>query len=909
MKSWNEIRKDATRFAKEWENAYDEKSQAQSFLKDLLGVFGVNANKQATFESRIKLLDGSQGYIDLLWKGVLLVEMKSAGKDLNAAFEQAKGYTQTLPPAEVPRAILCCDFQRFELHDLTNDGRVIKFKLSQLRRYVKAFAVLFNIGDGSPLEQDPVNREAAECMAHLHDALKDIGYTGRSLEVYLCRLLFCLFAEDAHIFDDDQFTTYIRTRTNADGSDLAQHLESIFYILDTPPERRLKILEESLAKFPYVNGGLFRDRLPLAAFTPKMRESLIRCGDMDWVNISPAIFGSMFQGVMDDDLRRALGAHYTSEENILKVIRPLFLDRLRDEFTQVCALQGPARRARLMAFHDKIASLTFFDPACGCGNFLIIAYREIRQLESDILDALYGDSADQYLDITSLLKVSVDQFYGIELEEFPAEIARVALWLVDQLENLKIADRFGQYFARIPIKATAHIVCGNALTTDWSTLQPKNVDGTPRPYSFIFGNPPFVGAMYMSREQKAEMLQVFQGLKMAGELDYVCAWYKKAADLIQGTNTRCAFVSTNSISQGQQVSPLWSSVSAKIDFAYRTFKWTNEARGMAAVHCVIIGFSAVGVKEKFIFKGDSKIKAKNINGYLVDATSVIIDNRGKPICDVPPMNFGNMPRDGGNLIIEAEEYDNFIKEEPQALPLIRPLLGAVEFLHGKKRYCLWLVNASPALIKNCPKVRERIEACRQMRLDSKAAATRKFAATPGLFCQITQPEGKDYIAIPRVSSERRDYIPIGFLTANTIVTDLLQIIPDATLYHFGILTSRMHNAWMRAVAGRLKSDYRYSKDLVYNNFIWPTPTESQKANIEQAAQKILDVRSRYLDSDETCSLADLYDPDLMPPDLTQAHVKLDSLVDKAYGHSFVDDAERVSHLFELYAEAAKDDSK
>ena len=892
MKSWNDIRRDATRFSKEWEHAYDEKSQAQSFLKDFLSVFGVNANKQATFEYRVKHLDGSQGFIDLFWKGVLLVEMKSAGRDLAAAFEQAKAYTQTLPPAEIPRMILCSDFQRFELHDLTNDGRATKFRLSQLRRYVKSFAVLFGIGDGSPVEQDPVNREAAECMARLHDSLKAVGYTGRNLEVYLCRLLFCLFAEDAHIFDDNQFTDYIRRHTVDDGSDLAQHLESIFYILDTPPEKRLSILTEQLAKFPYVNGGLFHDRLPPAAFTSEMRRALIGCGDMDWVNISPAIFGAMFQGVMDNGLRRALGAHYTSEENILKVIRPLFLDRLRAEFVQICRLQGPARKARLHAFHDRIASLTFLDPACGCGNFLIVAYRELRQLESDILDALYGDEPDRYLDVTSLLKVSVDQFYGIEIAEFPAEIARVALWLVDQLENLKVADRFGQYFARIPIKATAHIVCGNALTTDWAALRER--------FDYIFGNPPFVGFTYMDESQKHEMLSLFPRTKI---LDYVTGWYKKASDFIQGSDTRCAFVSTNSITQGEQVAPLWEELNVVIDFAYRPFKWSNEARGMAAVHCVIIGFSAQGVREKVVFEDGRANRARNINAYLADAPDCVVSSRSRPLCDVPSMVYGNKPVDGGNLILEADEYEELLRNEPFARQYIKPLLGSREYINRLPRYCLWLKDVSPVELRRMPLVMERIERCRQMRLASRDEGARKLASRAMLFRDTNNPESA--IIVPSVSSERRLYVPIGFIDGSSIVTNLALFIPDATIYHFGVLTSQMHNAWMRAVCGRLKSDYRYSKDVVYNNFVWPVPPASLKAKIEVAAQTVLDVRRRWMDADERCSLAVLYDPDTMPPDLVEAHAKLDALVDRAYGRAFMDDAERVAHLFTLYAEAVR----
>ena len=889
MKSWNDIRRDATRFSKEWEHAYDEKSQAQSFLKDFLSVFGVNANKQATFEYRVKHLDGSQGFIDLFWKGVLLVEMKSAGRDLAAAFEQAKAYTQTLPPAEIPRMILCSDFQCFELHDLTNDGRVTKFRLSQLRRYVKSFAVLFGIGDGSPVEQDPVNREAAECMARLHDSLKAVGYTGRNLEVYLCRLLFCLFAEDAQIFDDNQFTDYIRRHTADDGSDLAQHLESIFYILDTPPEKRLSILTEQLAKFPYVNGGLFHDRLPPAAFTSEMRRALIGCGDMDWVNISPAIFGAMFQGVMDNGLRRALGAHYTSEENILKVIRPLFLDRLRAEFVQICRLQGPARKARLHAFHDRIASLTFLDPACGCGNFLIVAYRELRQLESDILDALYGDEPDRYLDVTSLLKVSVDQFYGIEIAEFPAEIARVALWLVDQLENLKVADRFGQYFARIPIKATAHIVCGNALTTDWAMLRGR--------FDYIFGNPPFVGRTFKGAEQQAEIAVFFDNK----DIDYVACWYAKASDFIQGTDTRCAFVSTNSITQGEQVAPLWRRLKVRIDFAYRPFRWSNEARGMAAVHCVIIGFSAEGHTEKFIVDGNSTRKVRHVNPYLLDAPDVYVTGRSRPISDVPQMRFGNMPLDGGNLIVEGCDYNAFVAAEPLAVPYIKNLVGSKEFINRIPRYCLWLKDVPPATLRQMPLVVERIERCRQMRLASRDEGARKLASRAMLFRDTNNPESA--IVVPSVSSERRLYVPIGFIDDKTIASNLVLFVPGATIYHFGVLTSQMHNAWMRAVCGRLKSDYRYSKDVVYNNFVWPDPPSALKTKIEDVAQTVLDVRRRWMDADERCSLAVLYDPDTMPPDLVEVHARLDTLVDHAYGRSFADDAERVAHLFLLYAKA------
>jgi len=921
MKSWNEIRAAATAFSKRWKTAYDEKGQAQSFLKEFFELFGVDTVAQATFEHRVKFPDGSQGYVDCFWQGRILIEMKSKGKDLDVAYAQAMDYVRALPDQSIlPRVIVVSDFQRWRFYDLAKDNALTEFKLSDLRKYVTLFGFMIGAESEEVREQDPVNRQAAEKMARLHDALKDIGYSGHELETYLVRLLFCLFAEDTTIFKPGQFSNFIAQHTAEDGSDLASKIAELFQVLNTPPEKRLSTRDEAVAAFPYVNGNLFGEMLPMPAFSAAMRKALLECGALDWAKISPAIFGAMFQGVMDKDARHDLGAHYTSEKNILNVIRPLFLEGLREEFDRLRLITGPSKRVKLTAFHDRLAALTFLDPACGCGNFLLIAYRELRRLETDLLEELHKDDPAMVLDVSTLCKVDVSQFYGIEIEPFPAEIAKVALWLMDHLCNLDVAKRFGQYFVRIPIKASPHIVCANALTMDWRELSPH--------FSYIFGNPPFLGAMRILPEQKQDMELVFGSKqKMLGELDFVTAWFKKASDFIQGTDTRCAFVATNSITQGQQVPVLSRAMNIQIDFAYRTFKWSNEAKGVAAVHCVIIGFHGrAGVPSpaaidsttnvalgrdcggrgatrptKTIFDGKTAMPAKHINGYLLDAPDVIVESRSKPLCDVPPMNFGNMPRDGGNLIIEAEDYEQFIEDDPQAAPLIRPLLGAEEFLHNKKRYCLWLVGAMPSLIKSCPKVCARIEACRQMRLASKATATQKFAATPGLFCQITQPEGKDYIAIPRVSSERRTYIPIGFLTAETIVTDLLQIVPDATLYHFGILTSRMHNAWMRAVAGRLEMRYRYSKDIVYNNFIWPNASEECKAKIETAAQAVLDARVIYPNQ----SLAELYDPRFMPPELVKAHQHLDMLVDKAYGRTFANDNERVAHLFNLYAEAVK----
>ncbi|MGN0833869.1 MAG: DNA methyltransferase [Kiritimatiellia bacterium] len=924
MKSWNEIRKAATAFSKRWKDAYDEKSQAQSFLKEFFAVFGVDAVTVATFEHRVKFVDGSQGYIDCFWPGKILVEMKSRGKDLDAAFEQAMDYVRSLPDAsQMPRAIVVSDFARVRFYDLSRDCALTEFALKDLRKCVTLFGYMIGAEESGEIrEQNPVNRKAAEKMAALHDAMKAVGYTGHPLEVYLVRLLFCLFAEDTGIFKPNQFCDFIKSRTAEDGRDLAPQLALLFDTLNR--EQRLVNLDETIAAFPYVNGGLFAEPLPMAAFSAEMRDALLDCAALDWSKISPAIFGAMFQGVMDEQARHDLGAHYTSEENILKLIRPLFLDSLRAEFDAVRALKGKAKEVRFHAFHDKIAALTFLDPACGCGNFLLIAYRELRRLEMDVLEELHRDSPERFLDVSQLCKVSVSQFSGLEIEPFPAEIAKVALWLMDHLCNLEVADRFGQYFARIPIKDSPHIVCANALTTDWGELlAAKNAKSAKTCFDYIMGNPPFLGAMRILDSQRQDMALVFgREQKMLGELDLVTAWFKKASDLIQGTATKCALVATNSITQGQQATALWPSLNIEIDFAYRTFKWRNEAKGNAAVHCVIIGLHAKSARaesaenaevepslrilrtarEKIIYDSDGMATpAAHINGYLMDAPDIVIASRSKPLCDVPPMNFGNMPRDGGNLIIEADEYEDFVRDEPQAAPFIRPLLGAEEFLHGLKRYCIWLVDADLALLHRCPKILDRVEKCRQMRLASKAAATRKFAATPGLFCQITQPEGKDYIAIPRVSSERREYIPIGFLTSATKVTDLLQIIPGATRYHFGVLTSRMHMAWMRAVAGRLEMRYRYSKDIVYNNFVWPDLDDSAPlgAKIAAAARAVLDARAAH----PGATLADLYDPLTMPPELVKAHAHLDALVDKAYGlKPSATDSDRVALLFKLYAE-------
>lgn len=910
MKSWNEIRKAATAFSKRWRNAYDEKAQAQSFLKEFFAVFGVDAVTVATFEHRVKFSDGSQGYADCFWQGRILVEMKSAGRDLDAASQQAMEYVRTLPSADYPHAVVVSDFQRIRFYNLEKDNALTEFALKDLRKYVTLFGYMIGADDGGEIrEQDPVNRKAAEQMARLHDAMKSVGYTGHPLEVYLVRLLFCLFAEDTSIFKPEQLSHFIKCDSSPDGHDLAQQLAALFETLNTPPGRRLSILDEALAAFPYVNGGLFAEALPMAAFSADMRKALLDCAALDWSKISPAIFGAMFQGVMDEKARHDLGAHYTAEEYILRLIRPLFLDALRAEFNAICALKGRAKETRLRAFHEKIASLTFLDPACGCGNFLLIAYRELRRLEMDVLEELHRDDPGQFLDVSQLCKVNVSQFYGIEIEPFPAEIAKVALWLMDHLCNMEVADRFGQYFARIPIKDSPHIVCANALTIDW-----------PRT-DYVLGNPPFLGFTWMSAEQKADMLALFPKNK---NLDFVCCWYKKANDLIQGTATRCAFVSTNSITQGEQVAPLWKNLNIEIDFAYRTFKWHNEAKGVAAVHCVIIGFHAKvspaenaenaennsslrplrPLREKTIYDSDgTAIPAAHINGYLMDSPDVIVESHNRVLDSEEALKMinGNKPVDGGNLIVEADDYPRFASDEPRSLPYLKRLIGSRELINRLPRWCLWLKGVSPVALREMPMVLDRVAKCKAVRLASKDPAARKLADTPTLFRETNNP--KTAIVIPEVSSESRRYVPMDFIDDSVVCTNKIQMIPDATLYHFGILTSQMHMAWMRAVCGRLESRYSYSKDIVYNNFVWPRPSEELRTKISAAAQTILGVRKAYLDADERCSLAALYDATAMPPDLVKAHAHLNALVDKAYSLSpSCTDADRVAHLFKLYAE-------
>ncbi|MGD9887897.1 MAG: class I SAM-dependent DNA methyltransferase [Halothiobacillaceae bacterium] len=894
--SWNDIRARALAFSNEWADASRENADAKPFWVSFFNVFGLSAKRVASFEEPVKKLGAKQGFIDLFWKGVLLVEHKSRGKNLDAAYTQALDYFPGIQERDLPRYIIVSDFARIRLHDLEN-GEEHEFQLEELHQNIQLFGFIAGYQTRSFGTQDPVNIKAAELLGRLHDTFEASDYSGHALEVLLVRILFCLFAEDTSIFERQIFQDFIEQRTHEDGSDLGARLAHLFQVLNTPPEKRGKNLDDQLAAFPYVNGKLFGETLLIPDCNRAMREALLNCSALDWSRISPAIFGSLFQSVMDSRERRNLGAHYTTETNILKAIHPLFLDTLETE------LAACKTTRQLEAFHDKLAQIRVFDPACGCGNFLVIAYRELRRLELETLQRLrtHGQLA---LDTSALVLVDVDQFYGIEIEEFPAQIAQVALWLTDHQMNMRVSEAFGQYFVRLPLKKAPNIVHGNALRLDWHDVV------APEKLSYIVGNPPFIGAKFLNDAQRSEMTGIFAGVKNAGLVDYVSAWYRKATDYMQANPAiHAAFVSTNSITQGEQVGALWPDLLArgiKLHFAHRTFQWTSEARGKAAVHCVIIGFGLRDVSEKWIFEYDNPksephaIKVSRINPYLVDAPDVVLANRSKPLCAVPEIGIGNKPIDGGHYLFTPDERDAFIAIEPNAAQWFRRWLGADEFINGYERWCLWLGDCPPNELRRMPEALKRVEAVKQFRLASKSAPTRKLAETPTRFHVENMPDST-YLLVPRVSSEKRVYVPIGFIRVDTLTSDSALISKNATPYHFGILTSMMHNAWMRAVAGRLESRYRYSAGIVYNNFPWPEPTDKQRASIEQCAQAVLDARADF----PAATLADLYDPRTMPPELVKAHQALDKAVDAAYGvRSFESEAKRVAFLFERYQQLA-----
>jgi len=921
--SLNEIKDRALAFSREWEGERSEKAEAQTFWNDFFNIFGISRRRLASFEEPVRRArtrfdekGGKGGFIDLFWRGVLIAEHKSSGRDLDSAYKQALDYFEGIAERDLPRYVIVSDFARIRLYDLDEDTQK-EFPLKELYRNIKLFGFIAGYTTQLITAQDPVNIKAAERMGRLHDRLRSAGYDGHALEVMLVRLLFCLFAEDTTLFEPrGSFRDFIENSTREDGSDLGPQLSLLFQVLNTPEGSRQRNLEEALAAFPYVNGRLFEEPLSIPSCDSAMRGLLLDCCALDWGRISPAIFGALFQCVMDEEgtaRRRNLGAHYTSEENILKLIKPLFLDSLWAEFNAVKRSTN-----KLFDLLKKISGLKFFDPACGCGNFLVIAYRELRLLELEILRAARA-TGQMHLDIFQLVQVNVNQFYGIEIEEFPAQIAQVALWLTDHQMNMLVSEEFGQYFRRLPLINSASIHCGNALRMDWNdVISAEQVD-------YIFGNPPFVGAKLLNDEQRTDMEYVFEGLEHYGVLDYVTAWYMKAAHYVRGDNAlsafldsmagarktprervRIAFVSTNSITQGEQVGVLWPELlrlGVKIHFAHRTFQWNNEARGKAAVHCVIIGFALHDTDLKVIYdyddiKGDAHaLQARNINPYIVDANDVVLLRRSHPLCNVPEIGIGNKPIDGGNYLFTPEEKEAFLKLEPKARQWFRRWIGSDEFINNIERWCLWLGDCPPEELRRMPEAIKRVEAVRSFRLTSKSAPTRKLADTPTHFHVENIPD-KPYMLVPRHSTEKRTIIPIGFVEPTSLSGDANLIIPHATLYHFGVFSSAMHMAWVRYVCGRIKSDYRYSKDIAYNNFPWPdSPTEKQRAAIEEAAQGVLDSRAAHPEA----SLADLYDPVAMPPDLRKAHQMLDKAVDAAYGRkNFTTDAERVAFLFDLY---------
>ena len=906
--SWNEIRARAARFAAEWRDAAYEKGETQSFYNDFFDIFGVKRRSVARYEEHVQKLDYRSGFIDLFWPGVLLVEQKSAGRDLAKAYEQAGEYFDALPERVRPRYFLVSDFQTFHLYD-RDERRQCAFALSDLPAHVEEFGFIIGVQRRAFRDQDPANVKAAELVGRLHDALLAAGYRGHDLERLLVRIVFCLFADDTGIFEPrDMFLHFIETRTRADGTDLGSRLSELFQVLDTPEADRQATLDEDLARFPYVNGDLFRGALRIPAFDAAMRARLLDACWFNWSNISPAIFGALFQSVMDPAQRRHQGAHYTTEKNILKVIEPLFLDELRAEFGQLRTLKR-GRARQLQAFQAKLGSLTFFDPACGCGNFLIIAYRELRLLEIEVvreLRALAGEASQRRLDATELSVIDVDQFYGIEIGEFPVRIAETALWMMDHIMNNRLNLEFGETYARIPLAASPHIVCGDALETDWSRVLP------PEACAYVLGNPPFGGAKFQSPAQRAQVHRIAALGGSGGTLDYVAAWFIRAGEYVRQSPARIGYVATNSITQGEQVAQLWPILfdrcRLRISFAHRTFAWGSDARGKAHVHVIILGLDrqegTQAVKRLFSYpdiNGDpEETRHAALSPYLFDAgglsnPGLAVREESKPINGLPKLITGSKPIDNGYYIFTTEERAQFLAQEPKAEPFLRPFIGAREYLQGGRRWILALHNASPAVLAGLPRVKERVAQVRAYRAASQSKATQRLAATPMIYHVNVLPE-QPFLVIPQTSSERREYIPIGWLEPPVIPSDKLRLRPHATLADFALLTSAMHMAWMRAVAGRLKSDYSYSVGIVYNTFPMP-PAGAKMSRLESPAQAILNARANHPDA----MLSDLYDPDLMPADLRRAHQALDRAVDRLYRRTgFASERERIEHLFALY---------
>ncbi len=907
--SWNEVRLRAAAFSEAWKDASYEKGETQSFYNDFFAVFGVQRRNVARYEQHVAKLDNRSGFIDLFWPGVLLVEQKSAGRDLARAYEQAAEYFDALPERDRPRYILVSDFRTFDLHDL-DERQSVTFPLADLPGKVEAFGFILGVQRRAFRDQDPVNIQASELVGRLHDALSDAGYKGHDLEQFLVRLVFCLFADDTGIFEPrDILLDFIETRTGADGVDLGPLISQLFQELNTPEDGRLATLDADLEQFPYVDGDLFRFPLRIPSFDSEMRRKLLDACKFDWSGISPAIFGALFQSVMDPAERRAQGAHYTTEKNILKVIEPLFLDDLRGEFERLKARKGSSRLAGLRKFQARLGDLTFFDPACGCGNFLIIAYRELRLLEMEVIREIRvvtSTTGQEVIDVGSESMVDVDQFYGIEIGEFPARIAETALWMMDHVMNNRLSLEFGQTYARIPLHKSPHIVHDDALEIDWGAVLP------PESCSYVFGNPPFVGAKLQTPRQREQVRRTIALGGNGGTLDYVAAWFVKAGEYLDRTSGRIGFVATNSVTQGEQAGQLWPVLLGRygleIAFAHRTFAWGSDARGEAHVHVVILGLDrrehARPHKRLFTYPAldaePEESRPRAVSPYLIDAAGladphVTVREENAPINGMRRLVIGSKPIDGGQYIFDAAQRRALLESEPGAAQFLRPFVGSREYLQGGERWILALHDASPSELAQLPLVKQRVAAVRQYRLASDSEPTQQLAQTPTLYHVNVVPT-VPFLVIPEVSSERREYVPIGWLEPPVIPSSLVRVLEGATLRDFALLTSAMHMAWLRHVGGRLKSDYRYSIGLVYNTFPTP-PAGKDRSVLEPLAQAVLDARAAH----EKAVLADLYDPDLMPPRLRRAHQALDRAVDRLYRPKrFQSEAERLEHLLTLY---------
>lgn len=900
--SWNEIKDRSIKFVKQWKDISSEKSWSQTFWVRFMEVFGITFEEVATFESYVKSkLSSKKGFVDLFWPGRLLVEHKSAGENLDSAFGQAIGYYDGLEPEEMPRHIIVSDFKRFRIYDLKNWKDYFEFNLEDLPSNLERFDFLTPYEQREILPQDPINMKAAQKMVELYKELESSGYKSEDLGLFLVRLVFCMFAEDADLFARSSFRSTLEIKTNVDGSNTGDFLIKLFQVLNTPNEERQKLLDDSLKPFPFVGGKLFQQNISIPAFGSKLRNLLIDCTKLDWSKITPAIFGSMFQHVMNKKKRETLGAHYTSRENIIKLIEPLFLNDLREELKR-----AGKNKIALEKLQNKISKMKFFDPACGCGNFLIVTLSELRKLELEIIRIL--QDGQKVWDIKTLSKIRMEQFVGIEIDEFAVLVAEVAIWLTDHQENMRLRAEYGEYLAKLPIDDYGTIVPGNSLLIDWSDLIEFNE------HVFTIGNPPFKGSSNQNSQQKQDMKTVFEGHKKISCLDYVSAWFMKVAGHIQGTKSRVGFVATNSICQGEQVSVLWNLLikefGIKIQFAYRPFKWHNLATGKAQVDVVILGIGTENLGNKTIFSSpDNKGKymgkvAKNISPYLIDHPNTIVARKTRPPVGILPIVYGNKPTDGGNLIFKnKEERDNFLAEEPDSEKYILEYMGADELLYNKKRWCLWLKGAKTEDLSKLPKVLERAALVKQHREKSKKQVTKNKAETPRVFDEIRHT-GKPYLAIPEVSSENRVYLPIQSLDAKTIASNKLYMIPDAELEYFAIISSKMHMQWAKLVAGRLQSRIQYSSKIVYNNFPWPNFNDLQRVKLRELAKDVLSKRSK------STTLAKMYDELLMDDELKKAHKKLDKFVEKLYRkQSFLSDEDRQIFLLKLYKTKLDDEAK